>query len=98
MLPDRVSNPGSLTYESGALPIALRGPAGPIVQRGYTNLLMHYLCCGPTRHCKVTEDSETDRWQYQQREKKSILMAVDRADTTVDCLDQQPLLSFGIVD
>ena len=27
MLPDRVSNPGPLTYESGALPIALRGPA-----------------------------------------------------------------------
>ena len=27
MSPDRVSNPGPLTYESGALPIALRGPA-----------------------------------------------------------------------
>ena len=27
MLPDRVSNPGPLTYESGALPIALRGLA-----------------------------------------------------------------------
>ena len=27
MLPDRVSNPGPLTYESGALPVALRGPA-----------------------------------------------------------------------
>ena len=27
MLPGRVSNPGPLTYESGALPIALRGPA-----------------------------------------------------------------------
>ena len=27
MLPDRVSKPGPLTYESGALPIALRGPA-----------------------------------------------------------------------
>ena len=26
MLPYRVSNPGSLTYESGVLPIALRGP------------------------------------------------------------------------
>ena len=26
MLPDRVSNPGPLTYESGALPIVLRGP------------------------------------------------------------------------
>ena len=28
MLPDRVSNPGPLTYESGALPIALHGLAG----------------------------------------------------------------------
>ena len=27
MSPDRVSNPGLLTYESGALPNALRGPA-----------------------------------------------------------------------
>ena len=39
MLPDRVSNPGPLTYESGALPIALRGPAKPVVKnvgkRGY---------------------------------------------------------------
>ena len=28
MLTDRVSNQGPLTYESGALPIALRGMAG----------------------------------------------------------------------
>ena len=27
MLPDRVLNPGPLTYESGALPIEPRGPA-----------------------------------------------------------------------
>ena len=27
MLPDRVSNPGPLTYESGDLPIVLHGPA-----------------------------------------------------------------------
>ena len=27
MLPDRVSNPGPLTYESGALTTTLRGPA-----------------------------------------------------------------------
>ena len=27
MWPDRVSNPRPLTYESGTLPIALRGPA-----------------------------------------------------------------------
>ena len=33
MLPDRVSNPGPLTYESGALPIALRGPAAAWLKR-----------------------------------------------------------------
>ena len=27
MWPDQVSNPGPLTYESGALPTALHGPA-----------------------------------------------------------------------
>ena len=32
MLPDRVSNPGPLTYESGALPIALRGPAQMVTE------------------------------------------------------------------
>ena len=37
MLPDRVSNPGPLTYESGALPIALRGPA---VRYGVSYFLM----------------------------------------------------------
>ena len=34
MLPDRVLNPGPLTYESGALPIALRGPAKRELVRG----------------------------------------------------------------
>ena len=40
MWPDRVSNPGPLTYESGALPTALRGPADRIPIMGihvYTN-------------------------------------------------------------
>ena len=35
MLPDRVSNPGPLTYVSGALPIALRGPAPFFVSLPY---------------------------------------------------------------
>ena len=35
MLPDRVSNPGPLTYESGALPIALRDPALLFVHLSY---------------------------------------------------------------
>ena len=38
MLPDRVSNPGPLTYESGALPIALHGPA----------FLSGNICCDPS--------------------------------------------------
>ena len=40
MLPDQVSNPGPLTYESGALPIALRGPAVIYrINRIYVNLV-----------------------------------------------------------
>ena len=31
MWPDRVSNPGPLTYESGALPISLRGTASTVL-------------------------------------------------------------------
>ena len=43
MLPDRVSNPGPLTYESGALPIALRGPARAVVSYGrkYVHLVLN---------------------------------------------------------
>ena len=33
MLPDRVSNPGPLNYESGALPIALRRPAKYMIKQ-----------------------------------------------------------------
>ena len=33
MWPDRVSNPGPLTYESGALPTALRGPTSLYCER-----------------------------------------------------------------
>ena len=39
MLPDRVSNPGPLTYESGALPIALRGPATTCSYRHFRSVL-----------------------------------------------------------
>ena len=40
MLPDRVSNPGPLTYESGALPIALRGPAAMKAIKFQINVLL----------------------------------------------------------
>ena len=49
MLPDRVSNPGPLTYESGALPIALRGPCfvqalGHMRAPFDRNSLFYYTC------------------------------------------------------
>ena len=47
MLPDRVSSPGPLTYESGALPIALRGPALDNKESGQISLLtncIHITC------------------------------------------------------
>ena len=43
MLPDRVSNPGPLTYESGALPIALRGPADYSGNSNYRVLPLHFI-------------------------------------------------------
>ena len=45
MWPDRVSNPGPLTYESGALPTALRGPAngGLLLQKKNLLLQKHML-------------------------------------------------------
>ena len=51
MLPDRVSNPGPLTYESDALPIALRGPAGESELRDHAifhqiSTLVFHLSCG----------------------------------------------------
>ena len=44
MLPDRVSNPGPLTYESGALPIALRGPAVRLDKREWETIVLFAFC------------------------------------------------------
>ena len=40
MLADRVSNPGPLTYKSGALPIALRCPADYVIMSGILFLIL----------------------------------------------------------
>ena len=41
MLPDRVSNPGPLTYVTGALPIALCGPAGTHENIPFTSVALN---------------------------------------------------------
>ena len=55
MLPDRVSNPEPLTYEPGALPIALRGPANFVIQSNVITEIKYsfYIVrqCD-NRHCK----------------------------------------------
>ena len=57
MLPDRVSNPGPLTYESGALPIALRGPACIRVSVTYVRFSSKMLFTIPLKvqHHKLTD-------------------------------------------
>ena len=45
MLPDRVSNPGPPTYESGALPIALRGPAYEKTAQHFKLMLLYMGKC-----------------------------------------------------
>ena len=51
MLPDRVSNQGPPIYESGALPIALRGPARNIVRCS----TVRYVCAAEVLklHCST---------------------------------------------
>ena len=58
MLPDRVSNPGPLTYESGALPIALRGPAA-LHRLPYINARVQVVPVGNTlvrANCSAHDD------------------------------------------
>ena len=42
MWPDRVSNTGPLTYESGAIPTALRGLAGTVLHPYCTTRILVY--------------------------------------------------------
>ena len=44
MMPDRVLNPGSLTYKSGALPTALHGPAFSSESKLGNVYLLLYFC------------------------------------------------------
>ena len=50
MWPDRVSNPGPLTYESGALPTALRGPACSTRYHVTCNVYTGYLATSEIEH------------------------------------------------
>ena len=57
MLPDRVSNPRLLTYESGALPIALRDPAKSALHNVASDHGLHCLQtkCTIKNRIKVTQ-------------------------------------------
>ena len=54
MLPDRVSNPGPLTYESGVLPIALRGPAKTFA----VHQIHGYLTLRPKQYTRLSKETE----------------------------------------
>ena len=83
MLPDRVSNPGPLTYESGALPIALRGPANSLcsiyeTSKGQSEHLQNFIVQstlviskskGPS---KTLRDIRTSTYQICSIEEKTI--------------------------
>ena len=70
MLPDRVSNPGPLTYESGALPIALRGPAQSVTRRRaeINNGHSTYFFCGIIPLCN---------FQYRNRVRSITLILIE---------------------
>ena len=56
MWPDRVSNPGPLTYESGALPTALCGPANIRGGTGDKSKII-FLFSSENIYCDPTLDS-----------------------------------------
>ena len=59
MLPDWVSNPGPLTYESSALPIALRGPA---LSERHVHSFNVSVLPGPSSICECVSLSHTRMW------------------------------------
>ena len=61
MLPDRVSNPGPLTYESGALPIALRGPAS----RCFRGLKVHSLDNTPSEELPLLRTASMSQFEWK---------------------------------
>ena len=83
ILPDRVSNPGPLTYESGALPIALRGPVGFLETTG--NILGYIYFPQP---CLYARSSVFDILH-----KKS---GPGRVAQSVACLTQEPEVPSSI--
>ena len=50
MWPDRESNPGPLTYSSGALPTALRGPAGGMLLKAVAASNIFFLMLLPVSY------------------------------------------------
>ena len=75
MWPDRVSNPGPLTYESGALPTALRGPASELVPtcqiyyHGISEFVLHWVqfidACNFDRAVRAYSEQLTHAYFFQ---------------------------------
>ena len=57
MLPDRVSNLGPLTYESGALPIAPRGPAMKNMKAVHDSS-SKIVCIGSSEQCNIHKQTQ----------------------------------------
>ena len=67
MWPDRVSNPGPLTYEPGALPTALHGPAGPYCINGACyNVSTVYRCSQPPTWCRFRKPVKSLTYEYSE--------------------------------
>ena len=65
MLPSRVLNPGPLTYKSGALPIALRGPAYLKVTFMSKNIYFQFLFTVKLRLSQATGNSKKIFWDQK---------------------------------
>ena len=89
MLPDRVSNPGPLTYESGALPTALRGPAA-------LNIKLRQQCKGnQPRFISVSGSHCLQHYKVNKIEASHALVALTAVGLEAHCiLGTMSLITF----
>ena len=85
MLPDRVSNPGPLTYESGALPIALRGVLKILRKRGEIAPYEHFLLLS-TILCYLLLDFYVKRRTIFSLRDKQLFEITESELTRVNCI------------
>ena len=89
MLQDQVSNPGPLTYESDALPIALRGPAS---LKGHEIMLAF---CHSSNNRKTNSVNPAVNGYLFESKKDEGVKGEGLAPSSISCVQSNPHCPLG---